>query len=425
MTFSAYRNVLHTNANYRRLWLAQVISELGDWFYSVAIFSFLIETTGSAKVMSFAFVLQVLPMSLAAPFAGVVNDHMSRRRVMMFADWMRAGIVALMLPAYFLRSIPMLYMLLFAETIMWALFEPARSAVVPNITSGEETAVANAFSSATWAVNFALGAAVGGVFTAYLGRPTVFALNAVSFVVSALLIRRMRFAEPHTGGKEPLRAADLFNYRPMLEGFRYVRGNSRRLVTLFVKAGLSLMGTNWVILPLMGEKLFPIHVAGIPAAEAGTLGMSLLLGSRGVGAMVGSFGGSWICGTSQSRLRYLIMGGFLLAAAGYALLSLAPTVWTAAIALVLAHAGGSATWVGSTGILQQVTEDKFRGRVFSAEFALSMLVLSVVSFGAGVLSDAGVPVRALALGTGIAMLAPFLLWVIAQRWWEGPSELSS
>jgi predicted MFS family arabinose efflux permease len=343
---------------------------------------------------------------------------MSRRSVMMFADWMRSGIVALMLLAYYIKSIPMLYILLFLETVMWALFEPARSAVVPNITSGEETAIANAFSSATWAVDFALGAALGGLFTAYLGRPAVFALNSLSFIGSALLIRHMRFEEPHTGGKQPLRVADLFNYRPLLEGFRYMRGNSRRVVTLFVKTGLSLMGTNWVILPMMGEKLFPVHIAGVPASEAGTLGMSLLLGSRGAGAMIGSFGGSWLTGTSQTRLRYLIMGGFLAAAAGYIGLSAAPNIGIAALCLMLAHAGGSVTWVGSTGILQQLTEDQFRGRVFSAEFAFSMLVLSIVSFGSGILNDAGVPVRVLALATGFAMLAPFLLWIAAQRMWR-------
>jgi MFS family permease len=419
VTFTAYKNVLKGNANFRRLWIAQCISELGDWFYSVAIFSFLIETTGSARILSFAFVLQVLPMTLAAPFAGVVNDHMSRRSVMMFADWMRSGIVALMLVAYLIRSIPMLYVLLCLETVMWALFEPARSAVVPNITSGDETAVANAFSSATWAVNFAIGAAVGGFFTAYLGRPAVFLFNSLSFIASALLIRRMKFDEPHTGGKDPLRAADLVNFRPLLEGLRYVRSNSQRTVTLFVKTGLSLMGTNWVILPLMGERLFPVHLAGMRAAEAGTLGMSLLLGARGAGAMIGSFGGSWLTGTSIARLRYLILSGFLLAAAGYIGLSVAPGIGVAALCLVVAHTGGAATWVGSTGIMQQLTEDKFRGRVFSAEFAFSMLVLSIVSFGAGVLNDAGVPVRMLALVTGVAMLAPFVLWIVAQRSWRG------
>jgi MFS family permease len=418
MTASAYAHVLGTNANFRRLWIAQVISELGDWFYSVAIFSFLIETTGSATAMSFAFVLQVLPMTLAAPTAGVINDHMSRRRVMIFADWTRAGITALMLAAYSLHSIPFLYVLLFFETIMWALFEPARSSVIPNITTGEETAIANAFSSATWAVNFAVGAALGGLVTAYFGRPTVFTLNALSFVVSALLIQRMRFDEPHTGGKDPLRFADLFNYRPIVEGFRYMREDSRRMVTILVKSGLSLMGTNWVILPLMGERLFPVHAPGVSPGEAGTLGMSIMLGSRGAGAMIGSFGGSWLTGTSEKRMRRLILGGYLAGAIGYLLLSQAPSLGIASMCLLLAHAGGSATWVGSTGMLQQLTEDRFRGRVFSAEFALSMLVLSIASFSAGVLSDTGVDVRVLTRATGVALFIPFLLWMAAQRLWR-------
>lgn len=418
MTAAAYGKILRDNPNFRRLWIAQVVSELGDWFYSVALFSFVLETTGSATAMSLVFVLQVLPMTIASPFAGVVNDHASRRSVMMFADWMRSGIVALMMVAYFLHSIPLLYLLLFLETVMWALFEPARSAVVPNITSGEETVVANALSSSTWAINFALGSAIGGLTTSYLGRPAVFALNSLSFIGSALLIRRMQFDEPHTGGKEPLRLADIFNYRPMLEGFRYVRGDARRLATMFVKTGLSLMGTNWVILPLMGEKVFPIHLPGVPPAEQGTVGMSLLLGARGAGAMIGAFAGSKAAGADQHRMRRAVLYGFAAAGVGYVALGFAPNFAAAVACLMLAHSGGSMTWVGSTGMLQQLTEDRFRGRVFSAEFALSMLVLSVVGFAAGGLSDSGVTVRTLALGTGVLMIVPFALWLGAQRLWK-------
>ena len=418
MTVSAYARVLSNNANFRRLWIAQVISELGDWFYSVAIFSFLIETTGSAKAMSFAFVLQVLPMTFAAPTAGVINDHMSRRTVMIFADWARAVVTGLMLVAYFLHSLPLLFVLLFLETVMLALFEPARLAVVPNITSGEETAVANALSSSTWAINFAVGAALGGVVTAYFGRPTVFVLNALSFAVSALLIQKMRFEEPHTEGKARMQIADLFNYRPILEGFRYIRADSRRMVTILVKSGLSLMGTNWVILPLMGERMFPVQAPGMSPSEAGTLGMSVLMGSRGLGSMVGSLGGVWLCGTSLKRMRYLILGGYMAGGVGYLLLSQAGSLWAASLCLALAHAGGSATWVGSTGMLQALTEDRFRGRVFSAEFALSMLVLSIVSFLAGALNDAGVSIPALAFGTGLALALPCLSWVFAQRYFR-------
>jgi hypothetical protein len=133
--------------------------------------------------------------------------------------------------------------------------------------------------------------------------------------------------------------------------------------------------------------------------------------------MVGSFGGPWFTGTSQTRLRRLILVGYLAASAGYLFLSAAPTMLAALLCVMLAHAGGAATWVGSTGMLQQLTEDRFRGRVFSAEFAASMLVLSITSFIAGMASDGGVPIRTLAFATGIGMLAPFLIWMRAQRLW--------
>ena len=69
-------------------------------------------------------------------------------------------------------------------------------------------------------------------------------------------------------------------------------------------------------------------------------------------------------------------------------------------------------------MLQALTEDRFRGRVFSAEFALSMLVLSIVSFLAGALNDAGVSIPALAFGTGLALALPCLSWVFAQRYFR-------
>ena len=78
MTLSSYWRLLRNNRNFRLLWFAQIVSELGDWFYSVAIFSFLLELTGSAQLVSFAFLMQVLPNTLIAPAAGVINDRISR-----------------------------------------------------------------------------------------------------------------------------------------------------------------------------------------------------------------------------------------------------------------------------------------------------------------------------------------------------------
>src|SRR5258708_37498461 len=104
-----YWALLRSNRNFRLLWMAQVISEIGDWFYTVAIYSLLLEYTGSAKSVALAFTLQVLPQFFSSPTAGVLNDRLSRRRVMIFADWARAIIVSFMLLIRGPQSVSLLY----------------------------------------------------------------------------------------------------------------------------------------------------------------------------------------------------------------------------------------------------------------------------------------------------------------------------
>jgi MFS family permease len=413
-----YGRLLRTNRNFRLLWSAQIVSELGDWFYSVAIFSFLLQVAGTAQSVAFAFVLQVLPQFFAAPTAGVINDRISRKKTMIFADWMRAGIVLSMLLVRSRDMVWLLYLLLFSETIMWALFEPARSAVVPNIAGGSDRVIANALSSTTWSFNFAVGSALGGFVAAMFGREAVFIINSMSFVASALLIRRMRFDEPHAAHLPPLCPRDLVDFKPITEGVRYVMRDARIFATLFVKAGLSLMGTNWVLIPLMGERLFPVHIEGFRGPQAATMGMSVMLASRGVGAILGAFISTWIVGASAVRQRMAIIGGFLLGAAGYAILSRAPSIWVACAGLIVAHSGGSVIWVASTTLLQNQTDDRFRGRVFSAEFAFTTLTLAVTSQAAGVLIDRGAGLRTVALATGVILLVPMLAWTYAQQLWR-------
>src|SRR6266702_7297086 len=95
---AAYLNLLRRNRNYRLLWLAQLVSELGDWFYSLAVYHLLLELTGGrAQAVALAVVLQVLPSALAAPTAGVVNDRISRKHIMIAADAIRFFIVLGML----------------------------------------------------------------------------------------------------------------------------------------------------------------------------------------------------------------------------------------------------------------------------------------------------------------------------------------
>ena len=130
----SYLRLLRENRNYRLLWFAQVVSELGDWFYALAVYNLLLELTGNrAQAVGLAVVLQVLPHTLVAPATGVINDRISRRAIMIGADIGRFFIVLGMLGVRTPGMVWMVYPLLFLETIGAAFFEPAHSAVIPNI----------------------------------------------------------------------------------------------------------------------------------------------------------------------------------------------------------------------------------------------------------------------------------------------------
>lgn len=423
VSISEYWRLTRENRNFRRLWSAQIISEIGDWFYTLAIYALLLEYTGKASSVALALILQVLPQTFIGPFAGVVNDRISRRKVMIAADLSRMVIVACMLLVRSASMVWLVYPLLFLESVMWSFFEPARSSVLPNIVAEKDIVVANTLSSTTWSFNLAIGSTVGGLVAALLGRDAVFVLNALSFLLSALLIASMAFVEGHLEVHGPLRARELFNYSPIMDGLRYMRSDPRLTAMVMAKSGVGLLGVSWVVFPIMGIRTFQLSSLGIAPERAALISMSILMGARGVGALLGPLLSAKWAGRSQIRLRKCIAAGFAVGAVGYLCLSAAPSIWIAALLIICAHAGTSGVWVFSTTLLQLNTDDKFRGRVFAAELSLTMLVLECVSFIAGRVLDAGVSPRALVFGAGVAMLVPFLWWTAAQRFWrKRPSE---
>ncbi len=152
ISLSAYLRLVRYNHNFRRLWLAQIVSEIGDWFYTLAIYSLLLQLTGRASSVALALVLQVLPQTFIGPAAGVINDRVRRKRVMITADLARMVIVFAMLLVRSRSTVWLVYPLLLLETLMAAFFEPARTSVIPNITPREDVLLANTLSSATWSV---------------------------------------------------------------------------------------------------------------------------------------------------------------------------------------------------------------------------------------------------------------------------------
>src|SRR5271154_648136 len=380
VSFASYARLLSGNRNFRRLWSAQVVSEIGDWFYTLAIYNLLFQLTGRAGSVALAMVLQVLPQTFIGPTAGVVNDRLRRKQVMIAADIGRMLIVLCMLLIRSKEMVWMVYPLLMAETLLAAFFEPARNSVIPNIVQREDIVVANTLSSTTWSLNLMVGATLGGLVAAFLGRDTVFLLNALSFMASATLIWGMRFAEPHAEDGRPFRARELVDFSPILAGIRYVRAHARLRATVFVKFGNLIIGPSWVLFTVMGQNEFAVRWHDMAPERGAFLGMSLLLGARGLGALLGpvltaSWAGHW-----KRRLEGAIFWGYLGAAAGYTLLGVSGHLWQACLCVALAHFGSSIVWVFSTTLLQMQSEDKFRGRVFAADLGLSMFTIAAGAY---------------------------------------------
>ena len=415
---SDYWRLARGNRNFRRLWCAQIVSEIGDWFYAVAIYSLLLEFTGKASSVGIALVCQLLPQTFIGPMAGVINDRISRKKVMIAADLARVLIVGGMLLVRSRSMVWLVYPLLFLETIMWGFFEPARTAALPNIVPKEELITANTLQSTTWSANFAIGALLGGLAAAFLGRSAVFVINAASFLFSASLIRRMDFREAHTELHGPLRLREVVDYKPVADGIRYVRGDIRLVAIMMVKTGIGIMGASWVIFPVMGERVFPLREHGFSGTRGGMLSMSLLMASRGFGSLVGPLlAGSW-AGQNQVRLRRLILAGLTIGGVGYMLLGAAPGLVLACAAVMFAHMGASNIWVSSTTLLQLNTEDRFRGRVFSADLSGLTLMMAISTFFAGRIIDAGISARELAVGVGLTVMLPAAGWLWAQGLWK-------
>ncbi len=408
--------------------MAQIVSELGDWFYTVTLYTLLLQFTGKAQSIGLALVLQVLPQTLVGPSAGIVNDRVRRKRVMITADIARAAIVLSMLLVRSRSSVWLVYPLLVMETIFAAMFEPARNSVIPNVVGRGEVIVANTLSSITWSFNLAVGASLGGIVSVFLGPQAVFILNALSFVGSAALIGSMRFQEPHAAGLPRLRAGELANFTPMVEGLRYMKRRPRLLATVLVKGGLGLMiGASWVIYAILGERTFAVHLGGSAGQRGAVLGMSLLIGARGIGAALGPLIGANWAGQRDERLRRGILAGFLLAASGVGSLALAPNVWTAMAGVIVGHFGSAIIWTFSTTLLQLYADDEYRGRVFAADLGICMAMIAISAWSAASVIDAGIAVRVAAGCAGAVILLPATGWAFAQKLWrsaDSPSRRS-
>jgi MFS family permease len=412
-------SILRTNRNFRLLFIGQTISQLGDWFNAVAVYALVLDLTGSATAVAWMMIVQFLPVAVVGPVAGVVVDRVDRRRLMIGADLLRGGLVLVLLAIRRPDQVWIAYVVMAMIVGAQGFFEPARTATIPNITSPEELMTANAVSSATWSAMLAIGASVGGLVTVVAGRNTAFVVNAASFFASAYFIGRTTYDSTPPGVLRPTGLLALTGVTDLIDGFRYVRQRGHVAALMLVKAGWGIAGGVLLLLTIFGQRVFPVG-----AGAAG--GIGILYGARGVGAALGPIALRWILGQDPRRLRRAIGPAFFMVGIFYVALAAAPTLWLAALCVMLAHFGGSILWVFSTVLLQLEVPDRFRGRVFAAELALVTMMSSVSSYWTGYqLDHAGWSPRRLAFVLGVLFCVPGILWLVILTKWKDAETTES
>lgn len=411
-----YIELLRSNRNFRQLWLGQVVSQMGDWFNTIALYTIILNLTGSGRDVGLLLVARFLPSFVFGSLSGVVADRFSRRTIMIVSDLLRALVVLGFLFVRRADQLWIIYVLTVAQLGLSTFFEPAKTAAIPSVVSDRELVAANAISSVTWSVMLTLGAAIGGVLTGWFGTNVAFILDAGTFLLSAWLIARIRIPAREPREKSKLSVRNALGITETIEGIRYVKDRPRVLAMLLVKPAWGLGGGILTLLAVFGERIFPV-------GNSAATGIGVLFAARGIGTAVGPIVARRVSGEGKERMQASIGIAFLIGGLFYIAFGASTSFVFALLVLGIAHCGGSILWVFSTVLLQRGVEDSFRGRVFAAELALLTLTMAASNYATGEMLDRfKLSPRLVTIGIGIFFVVPGVLWFVTQKWWDQGKE---
>jgi len=389
------RSVL-SRPGYRRLWAARTVSQCGDVAQFTTMALLVVHLTGSALGVSGAVVAEIAPVLLLAPLAGPLVDRLPRVRIMVGADVLRLMLAATL--ALWHSDVVVVYAVAFGLSAGSVFFSPAAGSVLPSVVGDDELAAANSGIWSAAVLAQVVLAPVAGVVATTAGFGWAFALNAISFAVSAALLRGLRSQE------RPPPAATGSMWEQGREALGLL-ARDRLLRALALAQGLAALSagaTSALLVVLATDRL--AHSGG---------GYGLMLASIGAGAFLGPL----LLGRllQNARRGPIIFGAFGLR--GLVDVTLATvTSLPAAIGPLLAYGlGTSAGNISFSSLIQSHVPAGMRGRVFSA-FDLIWQSMRLVSLLAGGLLADALGIRAVYYIGGILLITAALAGLGSARW---------
>ena len=382
------------NRDFLKLWVGQIVSNIGDEVAFIGLAALIVfQWDGSAVDVAMFFIATSLPVFIFGPIAGVFVDRWRRKRTMIWADVIRAGIVLLFT---FPISFWYILILIFTLSSVSRFFYPARNAMIPNLVKEEKLVEANSISQMTYMLAVVIGPGLGALLVALMGYTATFIFDSASYLFSALMIGLIRYREEIKERMEkPL--------EDLLEGFHYIAREKvvKIMVLIFASITLVIGGLNVV---------YTMYVRDVLHMDVG--GLALLEIMFGVGAIVGAMSTGGLAGRVKNA--YLMGGAIVIMGFSIILLALLP-YFLISLALVFFMGFGSAMINGPTNaILQKVVRDEFRGKVFGALGAI-IQGTALVSMGLIGVFIAMFGITNILLGAGVFLAASSLAFLANRK----------
>jgi len=400
---NAFVSLLRDNRNYRYMWIGQVVSEIGDHFNNIAVFSLAVAHTKSGLVVSGVMLARAIPAILVGPLAGVTLDRFDRKRVMMASDFVRAAVAACFIVTVHRPGTWLLYVLSGLLMAASPFFTAGRAAILPTIATREELHTANSLTQTTGWTTLAVGTFLGGASVMQFGYTGAFVANSLSFLFSLLCISRLFL--PGLGfrpERKTITEAEVVRpWHEYAEGLRYMRSVPLVIGLLMVNIGWATGGgAAQVLFTVFGELVF----------NRGPAGLGMVWGFAGVGLICGG-AIAYTIGRKLSFANYkrAIVICYIVHGGSYILFSQMRSFQWALVFITLSRAGVGVSSVLNMWQLLRIVPNGLRGRVFSTMESVQWSVMLLSMAAAGIASQYWDP-RTIGAAAGVLSSTTAIFW---------------
>jgi len=371
--FKKYKVLLKENQNFRKLFAARLITLGGDWLLTVPLLGIIYALTENPFITSLVLVVQSAPLFILGSFGGYLADKYDRKKIIAISEFLSGLTVLLILYAVTTENVIFILFSFGMLSVVGSPYMPTSDAALPNVVKKENLAEANVIFFSSWGVMAGIGAGIGGYLTTVISRNMLFAIDSLSFVLSALIVYSIK--KNLSEDSEINQKNESITY---VEGIKYAASKKDVFSLIITKGTFSISASG--LLSLFTVLSYDIY-------KTGDFGTGLMFGARGVGALVGPIAIRYFFGDSDGKLLNTIGLTIMVWGLFYFFIPFSISLYLTVFLLVLAHCGGGSQWAFSTYGLQILTPDRLRGRISGIDYSFNFLMNTVSTLMIGYLAS--------------------------------------